>query len=127
MSIIDNIKQVAQDFKSAALNPAEIKDPSRLSKVCQIAKVVAVVVAVMAIAAAIFSGPFGLIAAGLFGVAMFDAFKMAGNIQKIADARAQGKEIPLPSFPEEVTHNISRGTIFAKLIFGLTLKNQEAF
>lgn len=125
MSIIASFKAVIADFKQAAINPNEIKDPKKLGTVCQLGKVFAVAAAVLALAAGFFGGPIGLIFAGVFALAMYDVFKMADNVQQIADKRAKGKDIPKPTFPEGLTTNISRGTIFARLILSMSLRKYE--
>lgn len=126
MSIIDTLKEVASDFKCAAINPHEIKDPARLAKICQAAKIITVALAVIAVAAAVFSGPLGLIFAALFGLMMYDSYKMAGNIEQIAEDRVLGKEIKMPESTQEMIQNVSRGTIFAKPILGLSLPEKSA-
>lgn len=120
-AIIDTLKDIGNDFYNAAVNPAEIKDPARLAKICQGIKIASVALAVVAIAAAVFSGPIGLICASFFGLMMYDSYKMAGNIEQIAEDCIAGKGITMPQSPLEAAQNISRGTIFAKPILGLAV------
>lgn len=124
MTIINSFKEVAQDFKAAVLSPTQIKDPKRLSRVCQLSKVGIVAVGVAVLAASLFTGPIALIFAGLFSLALYDAYKIADNIQKISDKSGVGRfaqELVNQVSEETVGKRIAEGTIFARLILDLTL------
>jgi len=126
MQVFNSMKGVAQDIKSAAVNPANIKDAKRLGNVCKVAKIAAVAMAIVSVALAVFTGPIGFLFAAPVALAMYDAYRMADNIQKIADKKQAGSEIPTPMTANDIANNIGRGTILAKPILGLTLQKAYA-
>ncbi|NGX42642.1 MAG: hypothetical protein K940chlam7_00922 [Chlamydiae bacterium] len=116
--VINDLKALGSDIKSVFSDPSKIEDPKRLGKACNIAKIAIVALAIVTAVASFFAGPVGAIIGLVIISGMYDAFRMAGNIQKIADDKQNGVDFSGWN-RAQAQAQLGKGTIYAKPILGL--------